>query len=102
MTRYPGLLDELAATKGEKKQIENILKKYPEEIRGYSLDYSVSHYGMIMSIYKISKDFETSFKNLVKTYPTDLQTAFQEISAAGAASMAKRRSRIVRQCMCKR
>ena len=79
MTRYPGLLDELAATKGEKKQIENILKKYPEEIRGYSLDYSVSHYGMIMSIYKISKDFETSFKNLVKTYPTDLQTAFQEI-----------------------
>lgn len=79
LTRYNKLFEELAATKGKKKRVNDVLNNYPAEIRDDAYNYAVNHHELIVAIDKTNKDFDNSFIAIVANYPPDDQSAFRRL-----------------------
>ena len=79
LTRYNDLISQLAATKGKKKKVEDVLKSFPADVHNDALEYAVNHKDLIASLDKMNKDFNAGFQNIVSGYSQDDQKAFREM-----------------------
>lgn len=79
LTRYPDLINRLAAGAEPPEQLNRILADYPEEIRQTARMAQVDYYDLLHSMHKLMDQSESAFNSLIREYPPKAQTAFQQL-----------------------
>lgn len=80
LTRYPGLIDVLAAgDKKSAKALNEIAMSYPEEIQQSIKDYGSKFHEKFGEIGRLQNQSSAAFEEILKNYPSSAQSAFKEL-----------------------
>ncbi len=77
LCRYPNMIETLAdGGKKSKSQIDSIVSQYPAGIHNLAVKYAENNYDILKSISDLQKNVDGEFKQLLSSYPPDIQTLF--------------------------
>src|ERR1035437_3397420 len=77
ITRYPGLIPLLIENEHKsKKELEELLKKYPDKIKSSSIYFVRKNYSTLVEIETIHQDFETKYNAVIKDFPGFVKKSF--------------------------
>jgi hypothetical protein len=80
MSRYPGLITELAHANGTSDNTLNaIAANYPEDIRATAVKYGKSDQALLIRIDSLQTSTNTQFNQSISYYPADVQATFQRL-----------------------
>ncbi len=80
LSRYPDLITDLAKDgKRSKKEVEQIITTYPQDIHDAAKNYGRKQFDAINAIYSLNKKNTAEFKQLISTYPMAFQTSIQRL-----------------------
>lgn len=78
--RYPELITELTqGGKKNKKQLDEILGRYPEEIRQTASALATKDYDLLVQMDNLGKSSNETFENIISGYSTKTQDAFRAL-----------------------
>lgn len=77
ITRYPELIPLLIKNNGKNKdELKNLLLAYPDNIKKSAIDISIKNYPILLQIDSVHYEFETNYKNTIKSFPEDVKKSF--------------------------
>lgn len=80
LTRYPELISILIKNKEKtEKDLEEILKKYPNSINNSAIYFLRNEYSTLLKIENIHLDFETKYSKLLKDFPEDVKKSYNTL-----------------------
>ena len=80
MMCYEGLLDStISNTMISGQALKQALKAYSNPMREEALHYTLKSYDLLLNINRVKKEFNQSFGQLIKPYPTPTQDAFRKL-----------------------
>jgi hypothetical protein len=73
MARYPSLISELVATgRPSNSDVEQIIAKYPQDIRAITKKNAVAYYEVLLQIERLNTEIDRAFKYALEQYPTQI------------------------------
>jgi len=80
LTRYPGLVRQLAwESGGSKTGIERVLAGYPEEIHDKALRAGLDYFSVLKQIDDLNEAAESAFQTIISAYPSKTKAALNRL-----------------------
>ncbi|TRX65692.1 DUF3300 domain-containing protein [Carboxylicivirga sp. M1479] len=80
LSRYPDLIDELTIEgKLRKKEIQNVILSYPEDIHESAMEYGRKRYKALDAIAHLNHKTQKDFDDLISKYNSDFQSSIKRL-----------------------